>query len=131
MRRIWAENITGSSGEVKNAPAVNWKKECVIAVFIGARPTAGYAVQVKKVTLTDSAVEVGIEERKPSSDAMVAQVISSPYCAITCARADFPLDKILMLRLIGEEGKVLLESPAWSYRFMDVPPDAELQKGRE
>jgi len=131
MRRIWAEDVTGSAGAMKNPPAVNWKKECVITVFIGARPTSGYAVQVNKVTLTDSAVEVGIEERKPPPDSMVAQVISSPYCAVTCSRANFPLEKILVLRLIGEGGKVLLECPAWSYRFMDVSPGAESQKGRK
>jgi small ligand-binding sensory domain FIST len=99
-------------------PAVKWKTECAIAVFLGTRPSAGYSVSVQKVVRRGSSIEVTVKERKPAAGDLTAQVITSPYTVIACNCKGVPLKEILMLKLIDAAGRTLVERPAWSYRLM-------------
>ncbi len=72
-----------------DVPKVNFEKEQVIAVFLGERPTAGYKVAVEKVVrLADGTLEVLVRERKPAKDAIVAQVVTTPFILVKTARTD-------------------------------------------
>jgi len=52
----------------------------VVAVFLGARPTAGFGVEVSAVRKEgDNQVIVEAVETRPAADRMVPQVVTQPY----------------------------------------------------
>jgi hypothetical protein len=72
----------------KPAPPVDFSKEMVVAVFMGSRPTAGFAVEIVSVAERDGALIVTYREGLPAAGAMTAQVLTSPYhIAAVAARA--------------------------------------------
>jgi hypothetical protein len=129
MRRVWAEDVTGAYRDANGMPAVAWESDFVVAVFIGARPSAGYAARIEGVALKGKVLEVTVRESAPSPAPAEAARAVSPYAMAACARAGVPLVEILMLRLVGGDGSVLVERPAWSYRMMDSSPGASGSEG--
>lgn len=129
--RIVAEDLTGAHGEMSGFPAVDWKTECAVAIFLGTRPSAGCTVSVQKVVRSGSSIEVTVKEQKPAEGGFSAQVITSPYTVVACNCKDIPLKEILMLKLIDADGRTLVERPAWSYRLMKFSLTAETKKEAE
>jgi hypothetical protein len=60
------------------APDMNFAALTVLAVFLGSRPTGGYSVDIVAARVEDGVLVVEYEEKRPSRDAMVAQVLTSP-----------------------------------------------------
>lgn len=60
-------------------PAVDFSREMVIGVFLGTRPTAGFAVEIVGYREYGEDVVVQYRESAPSRDAITAQVLTSPY----------------------------------------------------
>jgi len=60
------------------APKVDLSKATVVAVFLGDRMTAGYAVNIIGTRRDGAALVVQWAERMPAADRMTAQVITSP-----------------------------------------------------
>jgi hypothetical protein len=65
------------SGE-STPPAVDLRSRTVVAVFLGSRPTAGYAVQIIGTRQAKGALIVQWQERRPASGDILAQVLTSP-----------------------------------------------------
>jgi protease stability complex PrcB-like protein len=63
----------------KPAPAVDFSREMVLAVFMGSRPTAGYSVEITSVDARDGGIVVSYHETAPPRDAITAQILTSPY----------------------------------------------------
>jgi hypothetical protein len=61
------------------APAVDFSREMVVGVFMGTRPTAGFAVEIVGYRESGNDVIVLYRETVPSRDTITAQVIVSPY----------------------------------------------------
>jgi len=61
------------------APAVDFSTNMVAAVFLGTRPTGGFSVQIVGARRENDALVVEYVERPPASDALVAQVLTSPF----------------------------------------------------
>ena len=61
------------------APAIDFTKEMVVGIFLGTRPTAGYAVEIVGYSGSGNDLVVQYRETAPSRDAITAQVIVSPY----------------------------------------------------
>ena len=59
----------------------------VVGVFLGARPTAGFAVEITSVTADGNRTIVEYAERRPPRDAFVAQVVTSPFHVVRLMRA--------------------------------------------
>jgi hypothetical protein len=70
---LWKEHA-GSTP----APKVDLSKVTVVAVFLGQRMTAGYAVEISDTRMDGSTLVVRWSERKPAADQMTAQVLTSP-----------------------------------------------------
>jgi PrcB C-terminal len=70
---LWKEH----SG-ARPAPEVDFAKVTVVAVFLGKRPTAGYAVGITGTRQDGQALVVQWMETRPPADRMIAQVITSP-----------------------------------------------------
>jgi hypothetical protein len=72
----------------KALPAVDWSKEMVAAVFVGARMTAGYRVEIVGYREEGGRVVAGYREIVPARDAISAQVLTSPYAIAALPRRD-------------------------------------------
>ena len=122
MRRVWAEDVTGAYQDAQGLPAVDWDREFVVAVFLGARPAAGHRVQIEGAALKGKVLEVAVREVAPAAPSVPPRPVS-PYAMAACPRERIPLAGILMLRMVETGGPVIAERPAWSYRLMDSSHD--------
>ena len=74
----WAKLWTAHAGG-RTQPAVDFTKEVVAAVFLGSRPSAGYAVDIVRARQEGVALVVSYKETRPAPDSVAAQVLTSPY----------------------------------------------------
>ncbi len=61
------------------APPVDFKRDMVVAVFLGSRPTAGYSAEIADVAVSGDTLVVRYRERRPQADAIAAQVLTFPF----------------------------------------------------
>jgi len=73
----WAALWRQHAGDSK-PPAVDFGARTVVAVFLGTRPTAGYAVEITGTRQQDGALVVLWREGQPEPGHVTAQVITSP-----------------------------------------------------
>lgn len=83
------------------AATVDFRKEGVLAVFMGQRPTAGYGLALADptVTIADGVGKVVVRFQEPEPGAMVAQVLTSP-----CLLIRMPKQGIRQLRVVDPAG---------------------------
>jgi len=68
------------------APAVDFTQSMVVGVFLGSRPSAGFAVEITAVRAEGKGTVVEYVERRPPRDAFVAQVLTSPFHVVRLTR---------------------------------------------
>ena len=68
------------------APAVDFAQSIVVGIFLGSRPTAGFAVEITTVRMEATRTVVEYLERSPPRDAFVAQVLTSPFHVVRLTR---------------------------------------------
>ena len=77
--QLWQAN-----GPQNPRPAVDFDQSLVVGVFLGARPTAGYSVEIVRVRrLGRTAIVVDYVEHRPAAGRFLAQVITSPFHLVT------------------------------------------------
>jgi hypothetical protein len=84
-RDEWASLWRAHAGR-RTAPAVDFSREMVVAVFLGSRPTAGFTVEIAGYRDSGNDVTVLYREMAPSRDTITAQVIVSPYHLVVIPR---------------------------------------------
>ena len=79
---------TGGVFGAEVAP-VDFRKEGVLAVYMGQRPTAGYALALHDptVAIADGVGKVVVRFEEPEPGAMVAQVLTSPCLLLRMPKA--------------------------------------------
>src|SRR5262245_25034990 len=79
----------------KPAPKVDFSKEMVVAVFMGSRPTGGYAVEIVNASVRNGALVVGYRETSPGPGTITAQILTSPYhiAAVATRSGDVKFEK--------------------------------------
>ena len=71
-------------------PEIDFDTHSVIAVFTGQEPTAGYAIEISKIT--DAAERtVAVMLTIPGDGCMLAQVLTSPYQIVSVPITALPL----------------------------------------
>lgn len=70
---LWREHAGN-----RPAPAVDFKTRTVLAVFLGSRPSAGYAVEIVGTRTDAAGLVVEWRERAPERGMVAAQVMTSP-----------------------------------------------------
>jgi hypothetical protein len=79
---LWKQHDPGRA-----APPVDFNQSMVAAVFLGSRPTAGFTAEITAVKTEGDRTVVEYRERQPAPDALVAQVLTSPFHAVRLPRA--------------------------------------------
>jgi len=69
-------------------PTVDFAREMVVGVFLGSRPSAGFAVDIVSARDEHGALIVRYRETTPPPGAIAAQVITSAYCIVALPRRD-------------------------------------------
>ena len=67
-------------------PSVDFNQSTVVAVFLGSRPTTGFAVEITAAKTEGTRTMVEYLERQPPRDALVAQVLTSPFHIVRLPR---------------------------------------------
>ena len=68
------------------APAVDFTQSIVVAVFLGTKPTAGFAAEITAVRTERNRAVVEYRERRPPRDALIAQMLTAPFHVVRLAR---------------------------------------------
>jgi hypothetical protein len=69
-------------------PKVNFGQEMVVAVFLGEKPTGGYAIEITRAAKTDRGIEVGYREQTPAPGAMTIQALTQPFHIVRIPKSD-------------------------------------------
>ena len=86
FEKLWREHAPG-----RPAPAVDFTKSMVVAVFLGSRPSSGFGVEITDIRRDGDALLVTWAERRPGPDQMAAQVMTAPAQLVTVARFEGPV----------------------------------------
>lgn len=74
------------------APPIDFTQSMVAAVFLGSRPTTGFAAEITGIKTDGNRTVVEYLERQPPRDAFVAQVLTSPFHIVRIARTAGPVE---------------------------------------
>ncbi len=74
----WSKLWTQHAGERK-APAVDFSKDVVLAVFMGTRPSAAFSVEIVGTRTEGATLVVSYKETRPAPGGVAAQILTSPY----------------------------------------------------
>jgi hypothetical protein len=77
--------------EGRKCPAVDFSRSTVVGVFLGTRPTAGYAAEITRVERDGDTLVVTWREKKPGPGEMAAQMMTMPYLLVTVDRFAGPI----------------------------------------
>ncbi len=80
-QRVW--RLIGGG---RLAPDVSFNTQAVVVVFQGQKPTGGYSVEVTGIRRDGTVLAVSINERRPASEDITTQVITSPFVAVSIPR---------------------------------------------
>ena len=75
---LWRQHAGDSA-----APKVDLGSRTVVAVFLGSRPSAGYAVDITGTSEAGGVLTVKWSERRPDPGEIAAQVLTSPMVVAT------------------------------------------------
>jgi len=72
-------------------PAVDFSKEMVVAVFMGSRPTTGFAVDITGARVDGETLVVTYRETRPQPGMVQGQVVTSPCHMVAVPKRDGPV----------------------------------------
>jgi protease stability complex PrcB-like protein len=76
--KLWRQHGSTSTTPAP-VPNIDFDKEIVVAVFLGERPTGGYAVEISSAEVTDASLTVFVKETSPNPGAIVTQGFTQPF----------------------------------------------------
>jgi hypothetical protein len=92
-RALWSEH-SGLQVPDASAPEVDFDAEMAVVLFLGSRPTGGYAVSIDSIERGPEGLVVHATESAPAPDAMTTQALTSPMhaVAVPSCEGDVTLD---------------------------------------
>jgi hypothetical protein len=90
-QKLWYE----SHASIKPFPPilpVDFKKQMVLAVYMGPQNSGGHSIQILSVGEYDDRVEVTVKKRSPGTGCVVTQAITSPYQIVAVSKVDKPVN---------------------------------------
>jgi hypothetical protein len=90
----WAEawaTLVKNYGEKLDRPAVDFSKDMLVLVGLGARPNTGYGVTIPSITDQGSGLAVAVLERRPGRDCVVGPAMTFVVVAVRLAQDARPV----------------------------------------
>ncbi len=88
---LWAEHAAGRV-PAPPLPPVDFSREMVLAYFLGEKPTAGYAVEIREIAVSEGRVLVHVAVTTPPAGAPVLQVLTQPFHIVRALRSELPVE---------------------------------------
>jgi len=85
--KLWAQH----AGEGRDKPPMDFTKSTVIGVFMGSRPTGGYAIEITSIEKDGNELTVTYKETSPPPGAMLSQALTLPYHLVKIDRHPGPI----------------------------------------
>jgi hypothetical protein len=73
------------------APRVDFRKEMVVAVFLGSQTTAGHGVRIVEVVGSGAELVIRYRVDRPAAGGVAAQVLTFPYHIVAMPARTGPL----------------------------------------
>lgn len=74
--------------QMPKVPVVNFEKNTLVAVFIGARNTGGYMVNIDSIMEGSKNLTVMVTESKPGKNCVVTEAITKPFVIMKIPKTD-------------------------------------------
>ncbi|HNT30629.1 MAG TPA: protease complex subunit PrcB family protein, partial [bacterium] len=84
-----------------------YKDHLVMLLLQGQKPTGGYRIRTKSITLTQNIITINAELLEPTRDDLVTQALTNPYELISIPKKDVPLADQLVIVLRDTVGNEL------------------------
>jgi hypothetical protein len=84
--KLWREHAGG-----KPAPKVDFAHRMIVAVFLGSRPSAGYAVEIVGTRADGAGLVVEWRERAPERGTVAAQIMTAPAHLVSVPKVTGPV----------------------------------------
>ena len=84
-QETWNAVFRSTQGAVlsdETPPIVNFDEHRLLVLFAGSRSTGGYSIEVESIEESDASIDVRVRVLSPAPDAMVTQVITSPFVVV-------------------------------------------------
>jgi hypothetical protein len=101
---LWKQH-TGTAQPAAPRPAIDFKREAVVVVALGRRPSAGWSVEITRVEHAGAETVVHVRETPPPRDALTAQVLTQPYHFVRIPRPRGPV------RFVDDRGEGVGRAP--------------------
>jgi hypothetical protein len=83
---LWKQHNPG-----QKPPAIDFTRSMVAGVFLGSRPSGGFAIDVTSVQRDGANLTVVYRESKPDPKMMVTQMLTSPFHLVRIDRHEGPV----------------------------------------
>jgi uncharacterized membrane protein len=84
----WTALWAAHAGPGAPAPSIDFSSSMVAAAFAGAKPAAGYAIEITSAVEEGEGVRLCVEERSPARGMATAQILTSPYHVVSLPRVN-------------------------------------------
>jgi hypothetical protein len=83
--------MRGRSMPLPDVPEIDFQRHMVIGVFMGTKPSGGYAVRITRIVQNDKIV-VSVKQTAPGPDDMVTMALTSPYHVVVVPLSKKPIE---------------------------------------
>ena len=77
-------------------PFIDFKTDMVLGVFLGAKSSGDYGIEISRMHERDNCLEVYVKESTPAPDMMQTMAITQPYHLVKTALTDKKIHKIIV-----------------------------------
>jgi len=78
LTNLWYQ-ANGTQLQVPAVPKLDFSRETVVAIFDGQKPTGGYGLDVRSVSVENGELYVDLVKTSPSAGAITTQALTSPW----------------------------------------------------
>jgi hypothetical protein len=78
----WWNTVRAAESSPEPVPVVDFRRQMVVAVFQGERPSGGYAISIGDIRYGEAEIQVDVTQREAASGALTAQVLTQPFCMV-------------------------------------------------
>jgi hypothetical protein len=89
-REIW-KRIHSNHSELPPLPEVDFSRDKILVVALGARPTGGYGIIIDGAYERDDRIEVIVQSQSPGKSCMTTQAVIQPVDIVLLPKMDRPI----------------------------------------